>query len=115
PGDDERAAKEAGVDWYTFTLGGSERRLVFLSLDVLDREVPVDIALFQLEDGKPVPYAEGFERFEPERSTRFAGKYKFIAREIAPGKYYVSVRGNHPAYQLRSETYPVPPDRKSVV
>jgi hypothetical protein len=108
-GEDVAAAKAAGEDWFTFNLAGVEPLLAYFTLDTLDREVPLDLAIFRLEDGKPAPYFEGFERYEIERSTRFAGMTKFLARRLEPGTYFLRVRANHPAYQLRSETYPLPP------
>lgn len=98
-----------GIDWYRFRLDGPGPRLLFVWLDLLDREIPVEVGLFQLEDGEPVPVGEGFERFEPEKSTRFSGRHKFVARRLESGVYHVRVAGNHPAYQLRSEHHPVPP------
>ena len=98
-----------GVHWYRFDYQGPGDKLVHVNLDILDRDVPVDVALFRLQDGRPVEYTRGLERFEPEKSTVLHGLYKFIARVIEPGTYYVRVMGNHPAYQLQSETYPVPP------
>ncbi len=110
PGEDEDAAKAAGEDWYKFTFAGPEPRLAFLSLDVIDREVPVDLAIFTMNDGRLEPFEPGFEKFEPEKTTRFAGMFKFVARRVEPDTtYYLRVRANHPAYQLRSETQPLPP------
>ena len=109
PGQDPEEARAAGVDWYTFWLEGSQQRLVFISLDVLDREVPLDVTLFQSQDGRPVPYTEDLEPLEPQPSTRFAGQKKFLAGRLIPGQYFLRVHANHPAYQLRTQTYPVPP------
>ncbi len=109
PAQSHAEALEPGVDWFTFRLDAESPRLVFLWVELLDREVPVDVDLFQLQEGKPVALGEGFERFEPENSTRFVGMNKFIARRLDPGVYHLQVRGNHPAYQLRSEVYPLPP------
>lgn len=110
PGEDDQKAKAAGEDWFKFAFTDPEPRLAFLSLDVIDREVPVDIAVFTMKDGKLEPFEAAFEKFEPEKTTRFAGMFKFVARRVEPGTtYFLRVRANHPAYQLRSETYPLPP------
>ena len=98
-----------GVHWYRFDYPGPGEQLLHINLDILDRDVPVDVALFTLRDGEPVEYTRGLERFETEKSTVLHGLYKFIARVIKPGTYYLRVMGNHPAYQLQTETYPVPP------
>ena len=109
------AAKETfsqmldGIHWYRFDYQGPGEKLIHINLDILDRDVPVDVALFTLRAGEPVAYKRGLERFEPEKSTVLHGLYKFIARVIEPGTYYLRVMGNHPAYQLQTETYAVPP------
>ena len=109
PGQDEEEARAAGVDWYAFRLEGSQQRLVFISLDVLDREVPLDVTLFQSQNGRPVPYTEDLEPVEPQPSGRFTGQKKFLAGRLVPGDYYLRVHASHPAYELRTQTYPVPP------
>lgn len=98
-----------GVHWYRFDYKGDGDRLLHLNLEILDRDVPVDVALFTVADGKPVEYTRGRERFDPEKSTVLHGLYKFIPRVIAPGTYYVRVMGNHPAYELELKTYDLPP------
>jgi hypothetical protein len=109
-GSDEEEAKASGVDWYRFTAPGPEPRLAFITLDYVDREVPVDLEILEMKSGKPELYQSDFEKFEPEKTTRFAGMFKFVARRVQPGAtYYLRVRGNHPAYQIHSETYPLPP------
>ena len=77
--------------------------------EILDRDVPVDVALFTIEDGRPKPYTRGRERFEPEKSTVLHGLYKLAARLIEPGEYYVRVMANHPGYELELATYDPPP------
>ncbi|MBK9169430.1 MAG: HEAT repeat domain-containing protein [Bryobacterales bacterium] len=99
----------AGVHWYRFDYAGPGETLLHLNVDILDRDVPLDLALFTAEDGKPVEYTRGRERYEQEKSTNFHGMQKFLPRVIAPGRYYVRVMGNHPTYQLRSSLYPAPP------
>ena len=98
-----------GVDWYRFEYEGPGDRLLHLNLEMIDRDVPVDVALFTLKDDKPVLYTRGRERFEPEKSTVLHGLYKFAPRVIGPGTYYVRVMANHPAYKLELNTYAPPP------
>ena len=98
-----------GIHWYTFDYAGPGDKLVHINVEMLDRDVPVDVALFTVKDGEPVEYKRGIERFEPEKSTILHGLHKFQPRVIAPGTYYVRVMGNHPAYQLQTELYDVPP------
>src|SRR6185369_7349460 len=93
--------------------------LVHFIIDLLDREIPVDVSVFtrQEENGKAriVPYDEGLERYITEQSTPFHGLNKLTARVIKKGTYYVRVMGNHPAYQLRTNVYDVPPYLKDGV
>jgi hypothetical protein len=98
-----------GIHWYRFDYRGPGEKLVHINVDILDRDVPVDVALFTIRNGKPVEYTRGRERFEPEKSTILHGLYKFIPRALEPGTYYLRVMGNHPAYQVLTELYPVPP------
>ena len=98
-----------GIQWYRFDYNGKSDRLLHLNLEILDRDVPVDVAVFTIEDGEPVEYTRGRERFEPEKSTVLHGLYKFIPRTISAGRYYVRVMGNHPAYELELKTYQPPP------
>ncbi|MBI1353164.1 MAG: hypothetical protein GC160_02375 [Acidobacteria bacterium] len=100
-----------GVDWYKFRYEGPGERLLHLNLEILDRDVPVDVALFTVKDGEPVEYTRGRERFEPEKSTVLHGLYKFAARVIEPGEYYVRVMADHPGYELELATYDPPPYR----
>jgi hypothetical protein len=99
----------AGVHWYKFQWEGPGDRLVHFHLDIQDRDVPADVAVFTRKEGQPVEYTRGRERYETERSTIFHGLQKFQARVISPGIYYVRVMANHPAYQLHTDVYPVPP------
>ncbi len=108
-GQEQEKGMDSGVDWYRFDFKGTEPKLGFFWIDFLDREVPVDVALFQKKAGKLVEYGKEFERFEPERSTKYVGMYKFVARRLDPGEYFLRVKANHPIYQLRSELYPLPP------
>ena len=99
----------AGVHWYRVDYRGPEEKLVHFNVDVQDRDVPVDLAVFRLENGKPAEYTRGRERFEPERSTNFHGMYKFAPRVLSAGTYLIRVMGNHPFYQLQSDVYAAPP------
>ncbi len=99
----------AGAHWYRFDYSGPGGKLVHFNVDVLDRDVPVDVAVFTAADGKPAEYLNGRERYETEKSTNFHGLTKFAARVIAPGSYFVRVMGNHPWYKLETSLYEPPP------
>lgn len=103
----------AGAQWFTFKYTGPGSKLVHFIVDILDRDVPVDVSLFVRDgegpDSKMVAWSEGIERYNTEQSTKFHGLQKFIARVIKPGTYWVRVMGNHPVYRLRAELYDLPP------
>jgi len=99
----------AGIHWYRLDYAGPGDRLVHFNVDILDRDVPLDIAIFTVKDGAPAPYTHGRERYETEKSTNFHGLQKFAPRVIRPGTYYIRVMGNHPFYKLTTDHYPPPP------
>ena len=117
PGEDHYAALLKGFQWFRFTYHGTEPRLAYFALDITDREVPLDVDIFQLGKntaGQPdvVPYTEGASIYQIEATQNYPGLYKFRTRILKPGEtYYVRVDANHPAYQLRTYDYPVPPYR----
>ncbi len=48
--------------------------------------------------------------YQIEATQNYPGLYKFRTRILKPGQeYYVRVAANHPAYQLHTYDYPVPP------
>ena len=116
-GEDRYAAMLKGFQWFRFTFHGNQPRLVYFALDITDREVPLDVDIFQLGKnaaGQPdvQPYMEGASIYQIEATQNYPGFYKFRTRLVQPGKtYYVRVDANHPAYQLRTYDYPVPPYR----
>jgi HEAT repeats len=116
PSEDRYESLLRGFQWFKFTHTGSEPRLVYFDIDILDRDVPVDVEIFTLgKDEKTGEqdvrlYKEGGSAYLPEATQNFPGLYKFRTRIIKPGQtYYVRVAANHPAFQLRTFDYPVPP------
>ena len=52
----------------------------------------------------------GASIYRIEATQNYPGLYKFRTRILNPGEtYYVRVAANHPAYQLHTYDYPVPP------
>ena len=115
PAEDGYAAMLKGFQWFRFTFKGAEPRLVYFVLNVTDRDVPYDVDIFTLGQnpaGRPdvVPYHEGESIYRIEATQNYPGLYKFRTRILKPGeRYYVRVAANHPAYQLRTYDYPIPP------
>jgi len=127
-GDDERPyapskyedgyeAMLKGFQWFHFTYHGMEPKLVYFVLNVTDRDVPLDVDIFQMgkdSDGKPdvVPYDKGEFTYQVEATQNYPGLYRFRTRILEPGQeYYVRVAADHPAYQLHTYTYAVPPNK----
>jgi HEAT repeat protein len=110
---DNRQEGKSGLDWYRFEYQGPGPKLVMFDVDVLDRDVPVNIRIYKQTAGPHGPaieeYSEGKDPQEILHDMQKEIESKFITRVIQPGKYYVEVKANHPAYQLRTTLRDVPP------
>ena len=115
PAEDAYAAMLKGFQWFRFTFQGNQPRLAYFELTVTDRDVPLDVDIFALGKNSAsqpdvVPYREGESVYRIEATQNYPGLYKFRTRILKPGDtYFVRVDANHPAYQLRTYDYPVPP------
>ncbi len=110
--EDGYAAMVKGFQWFKFTFKGEKPRLVYFTLNVTDRDVPLDVDVFQLAPDKTdvVLYNTGEFVYQVEATQNYPGLYKFRTRILQPGQeYYVRVAGNHPAYQLHTSDFPIPP------
>ncbi len=113
--EDNYAAMLKGFQWFKFTFNGPQPQLVYFTLDVTDRDVPLDVDIFQPGKdaaGQPdaVPFTTGEFVYQVEATQNYPGLYKFRTRILQPNHdYYIRVAGNHPAYQLRTSQFPVPP------
>jgi len=104
------AEARAGQDWFTFTFDAETPKLAFFALDFIDRDVPPDVRVYQLKDGKPVEYTKGIDpqSLQRERPPR-PGANKFTTRLLTRGTYYVLVDACQPDYRLRTKLFDVPP------
>ncbi len=115
PGENKYSALTDGFQWFRFTFHAKEPRLAYFVLDVTDRDVPFDVYLYQVKknasgSSEIVPYKKGEFIYQIESTQNYPGLYKFRTRVLDPGQtYYVRVDANHPAYQLRTYSYSVPP------
>jgi hypothetical protein len=115
--EDGYEAMVKGFQWLRFTFREDQPRLVYFVLNVTDRDVPFDVDIFQLgkdSDGKPdvVPFSDGEFVYKVEATQNYPGLYKFRTRILQPGReYYVRVAADHPAYQLHTYLYSVPPTK----
>jgi hypothetical protein len=84
---------------------------VYFQIELTERDnLPVDVAVYRVADGKPVGYYEGEDPVTmPHESQALPGN-KFTTRILKDkGAYYVCVRANHPEYKLRTRVYDPPP------
>jgi hypothetical protein len=115
--EDGYAAMIKGFQWFRFTFREKQPRLVYFVLNVTDRDVPLDVDLFQSgkdSSGQPdvIPFTDGEFVYQVEATQNYPGLYKFRTRILQPGQeYYVRVAANHPAYQLHTYQYNVPPNK----
>jgi HEAT repeat protein len=115
--EDGYAAMLKGFQWFRFTFREKQPRLVYFVLNVTDRDVPLDVDIFQEgkdDTGKPdvVPFTNGQFIYQVEATQNYPGLYKFRTRILQPGQeYYVRVAANHPAYQLHTYQYNVLPNK----
>lgn len=115
--EDGYAAMLKGFQWFRFTFREKQPKLVYFVLNVTDRDVPLDVDIFQMgkgASGQPdvVPYTTGEFVYQVEATQNYPGLYKFRTRILEPGQeYYVRVAANHPAYQLHTYEYGVPPTK----
>jgi hypothetical protein len=115
--EDGYAAMLKGFQWFRFTFREKQPKLVYFVLNVIDRDVPLDVDIFQVgkdNSGQPdvVPYTTGEFVYQVEATQNYPGLYKFRTRILQPGQeYYVRVAADHPAYQLHTYEYSVPPTK----
>ncbi|SIO43394.1 HEAT repeat-containing protein [Singulisphaera sp. GP187] len=104
------AENAVGPDWFTFTFSSDTPQLAFFALDFIDRDVPPDVRVYQLKEGKPVEYTVGIDpqSLQREKPPR-PGANKFTTRLLTRGTYYVMVDACQPDYRLRTKLFDVPP------
>ena len=117
PSEDTYQALVKGFQWFRFTYKGTGSKLVYFTLDILDREVPVDIEIFQL--GKKSHNRRGGCSRQPRWTIRLSsgGDSEFSGPlqirnpgVVKPGEtYFIRIAANHPVWQLRTTLYDPPP------
>lgn len=106
---------KVGWQWLTFEYKDTKPQLAFFELDLLDRDVPCTMKLFRQENGpegqRLVEYKNGVDPTEirhDDQNDELVG-FKFLTRVLTPGRYYLSVKANHPRWGLRTVLFDVPP------
>lgn len=100
-----------GLDWFKIEVEKEEPFLVLFEIDVLDRDVSVNLRTYVLnEAGDDVQlFMEGSDPMEIVHDREPERYSKSISRILKKGTYYLQVNGNHPRYILRSKVYGIPP------
>ncbi len=108
-----RGAASKQTDWYRFEFAEASPKLVFFQIDLMERDnLPVDVALFRILNGKPEEFLDGADPVTPPHETQALPGNKFTTRILKDkGEYFVQVRANHPEYKLRTRVYNPPPYR----
>lgn len=108
------ASEAERTDWYRFDFSTAAEKLVFFQIELMERDqVPVNVALYRLVDGKLVEYSDagGDPVSQPHEVQALPGN-KFTPRLLREaGTYYIAVRANHPEYKLVTRVYDPPPYR----
>ncbi|MDE3198784.1 MAG: terpene cyclase/mutase family protein, partial [Acidobacteriota bacterium] len=100
-----------GEDWYRFHFDAGAPKLVFFQVELMDRDdLPADVSIFRVTEGKLVEYKTGQDPFAIPHEVQALAGNKFAPRIFSEaGEYYVRVRASHPAYKLRTRLYNPPP------
>jgi hypothetical protein len=99
------------TDWYKFNFTEDRPKLVFFQIDLMERDqVPVNIAVFRVINGKLAEYYEGEDPVTMPHEVQALPGNKFTPRTLKEkGTYYISVHSSHPEYKLRTRVYNPPP------
>jgi HEAT repeat protein len=102
---------KSGLDWFRFEVKGEKPILVYFQLDVLDRDVSVNLRLYTVDarTGRPEPYVKGKDPMEIVHDRERERYSKHNSRTFTRGTYYLEVNPNHPDYILRTRVLSVPP------
>lgn len=108
---DNQEEYQSGWDWFRIDFEEREPKLVFFEVDLADRDIPAQLLFYRHDPASDSiePYTRGKDPMEVLHDGQKIRYSKFISRVLTPGRYYLSVLGNHPSYILRSTSYPVPP------
>lgn len=98
---------EVGQNWYRLKNSQAQERVVYVSVEVQDRDLPSDIQCFTREaSGTLALYRRGAHAYVPEATQTMPGYASFQTRLLAPGQeVLIRVAANHPAYSLRLRSF----------
>ena len=87
-----------GFQWFRFTFREKQPSLVYFVLNVTDRDVPLDVDIFQLgkdAEGQPdvVPYTDGEFVYQIEATQNYPGPLQVPHAHPAAGAGVLRARG----------------------
>jgi len=108
---DNNEEYKVGWDYFRIDFDQADPKLVFFELDLPDRDVPLQLLFYRFNPASQSiePYTRGKDPMEVLHDGQKVRYSKFITRVLTKGRYYLAVLGNHPFYQLRTTSFPVPP------
>ncbi len=98
-------------DWYKFDFPTGSAKLAHFQIELMERDnLPVDLSVFRVVDGKTVLYTDGEDPVSIPHEVQALPGNKFTTRILKePGTYYVRVLARHPEYRLQTRVYNPPP------
>jgi hypothetical protein len=99
------------TDWYRIDFPSGPPKLVFFQVEVMERDqIPVNVSVYRIVDGKPVEFHEGEDPVASPHEVQALNANKFTPRVLKEaGAYYLAVRSSHPEYKLVTRVYDPPP------
>jgi Squalene-hopene cyclase C-terminal domain/HEAT repeats len=99
------------TDWYRIDFSGGAPKLIFFQVELMERDqIPVNVSVFRIIDGKPVEFHEGEDPVTSPHEVQALNANKFTPRMLKEaGAYYLAVRSSHPEYKLVTRVYNPPP------
>ena len=109
----ELADMRTDADWYRFEFDSDTPKLVFFQVELMDRDqIPVNVAVYRLVNGKPEEYFEGEDPVTLPHEVQALEANEFTPRILRQkGTYFVAVHAGYPVYKLRTRVYDPPPYR----
>lgn len=101
----------ADEDWYRFEFPGGTPKLLHFQVELTERDnLPVDVSLFRVQDGKAALFTDGEDPVSIPHEVQALPGNKFTTRLLREaGTYYLRVLARHPEYRLRTRIYNAPP------
>ncbi len=105
------AFSKVDEDWFRFRFESLKPKLIGFQIELVERDnLPVDVSIFRIVNGKPVLFTDGEDPVSIPHEVQALPGNKYTTRLLKdPGDYYIRVVANHPEYRLRTRLYDAPP------